>query len=257
MGRTALYRDDVPFRPARAEIQLEPDTLVLYMPDGRMRRHALHGVSASTSDGTFADRTARGSSELIVRLPFAPAQPATPRVLRRFVRMLVLERESANGNVSASARRLRDRDGVDDRICLITPPDHGAVAPHVVSVPEAPADAAVIEPRAWEALADWIISGGRLAACSIPELARLACIATPQFAVLIGEVAAQRALEHMWEGKGPLRMGFDPADTQYLDAALSPLSDAAKHSPRANEALVSALSHAAGAARRRRRSVLR
>lgn len=255
MGRTALYREDVPFRPARAEVQLESDTLLLHMPDGRTRRHRLHGVTASMSDGTFADRSARGSSELIVRAPFMPAQPAAPRVLRRFVRMLVLERESANTNVP---RRSRDRDGHDERlICLITPPDHGAVAPNVVSVPEAPADAAVVEPRVWEALADWMLNGGRLAACSIPDLARLACIATPQFAVLIGEVAAQRALEHMWEGKGPLRMGFDPTDAQYLDAALSPLAEAAKHSPRAGEALVSALSHAAGAARHRRRGLLR
>ena len=252
MGRTALYRDDIPFRPERTEIQLEPDTLVLHMPDGRTRRHPLHGVAATTYDGTFADRSARGSSELIVRVPLGLGRPAPtpPRVLRRFVRMLVLERESANTNHSR-----RDRE--DRTVYLITPPDQGAVAPSVVSVPEAPSDAAVVEPRAWEALADWISNGGRLAACSIAELARLATIATPHFAVLIGEVAAQRAIEHLWSELGPLRMGFDPSDSQYLDIALQPLSDAARHSPRASEALVSALSHAAGAARRRRRSMLR
>lgn len=235
MGRTALYRDNVPFRPARAEVLLEPDTLVLLMPDGRMRRHPLDGLAATTYDGYFADRSARGSAEHIVsiHIPHGPAQPAPPRVLRRFVRMLVLAPESAANT--------------NDRIHLITPPDHGAVAPNVVSVPEAPADSAVIEPRAWEALNDWMQGGGRLSACSIADLARLATIATPTFAALIGEVAAQRALEYLWSTTGPLRGGFD------LDATLQPLVEAAKHSPRAADALVSALSHAAGATRRRRR----
>jgi hypothetical protein len=113
-------------------------------------------------------------------------------------------------------------------------------------MPEAPSDAAIVDARAWEPLADWVVGGGRLAACSISDLARLASIATPQFAVLIGEVAAQRALEYVWAATGPLRGGFD------LDSALQPLVDAAKTSPRAGEALVSALSHAAGARRRRR-----
>ncbi|HEY5949182.1 MAG TPA: hypothetical protein VIV40_27000, partial [Kofleriaceae bacterium] len=151
----------------------------------------------------------------------------TQRVLRRFVRMLVLEREG-------------------ERVVVITPPDHGAVAPNVVLVEEAPDDAAVVDEQSWDALADWLVSGGRLAACSMVDLARLACIATPHFAVLIGEVAAQRALEHVWAASGPLRGGGD------LDSVLQPLADAAKHSTRASEALVSALSHAAGAARRRR-----
>jgi len=245
MGRTALYRDDVPFRPARAEIQLEPDTLLLHMPDGRTRSHPLDGLAASTSDGYFADRSARGSSEHIVRVPHGPAQPAPPRVLRRFVRMLVLDADSSTVTYGSANTNAARRDS--ERIYVITPPDHGAVAPNVVSVPEAPADAAVVDTRAWEALSDWLLCGGRLAACSISDLARLACIATPHFAVLIGEVAAQRALEHVWSATGPLRGGFD------LDSALQPLVDAAKQSPRASEALVSALSHAAGAARRRRR----
>lgn len=217
----------MPYRPARAEVQLEADTLVLVMPDGRMRRHALDGVDATTSDGCVAQPSARGSEPDIVRTPGAAAA-APARVLRRFVRMLVL-----------------DRDG--DRHVVITPPDRGAVAPNVVSLPEAPLDAAVIDTHAWEALADWLGVGGRLSACSITDLARLACIATPQFAVLIGEVAAQRALEHVWAATGPLRGGSD------LDSALQPLVDAAKLSPRASEALVSALAHAAGATRRRRR----
>lgn len=224
MGRTALYRDPVPYKPARATVQLDPDALILAMPGSAPRRHPLDGVQATICDGFVVDRSARGSSELIPRHGM-PIQ--TTRVLRRFVRMLELERAG-------------------ERVVVITPPDHGAVAPNVVLVPEAPADAAIIDELAWEALADWLLGGGRLTACSIADLARLACIATPQFAVLIGEVAAQRALEHVWTATGPLRGGGD------LDSVLQPLADAAKHSARASEALVSALAHAAGATRRRR-----
>jgi hypothetical protein len=197
----------VPFRPARAEVQLEPDTLLLRMPDGRTRRHSLDGVSAITTDGFVAAKIDAGWQ-------------------RRFVRMLVLERDAED-------------------VVVITPPDQGAVAPNVVRVPEAPALAAIVDTCSWEALADWMLGGGRLAALSIADLARLACIATPQFAMLIGEVAAQHALEFVWAAAGPLRGGSD------LDAALQPLTEAAKSSARAGEALVSALAHAAGARRRR------
>jgi hypothetical protein len=227
VGRTALYRDQVPYRPARAEVQLESDVLVLVMPDGRLRQFPLDGVAATVADGCVAQTSARGSTPEIT-LVHGVVHAAPPRVLRRFVRMLVLERGR-------------------DREVVITPPDHGAVAPNVVSVPEAPSEAAVIEAHAWEALSDWLYVGGRLASCSIPDLARLACIATPQFAMLIGEVAAQRALEHVWSTIGPLRGGSD------LDSALQPLTDAARRSSRANEALVSAISHVAGVTRRRRR----
>jgi hypothetical protein len=220
VGRTALYRDPVPFRPARSEVQLEADALLVRMPDGWTRRHALHGVAANTGDGFVGEK---------VEMP-APAgrQERTVRTQRRFVRMLVLE-------------------GTSERFVVITPPEQGAVAPNVVSVPEAPTGAAIVDADAWEALADWILGGGRLAALSIADLARLACIATPHFAALIGEVAAQRALELVWAARGPLRGSGD------LDSALHPLTDAAKTSTRAAEALVSALAHAAGATRRRRR----
>jgi hypothetical protein len=134
------------------------------------------------------------------------------------------------------------------REVVITPPDQGAVAPKILRVPEAPPDSAIVDTRAWEALADWLLGGGRLSAFSISDLARLACIATPQFAVLIGEIAAQRALELVWSARGPMRGSSD------LDAALQPLSDAARFSPRAAEALISALAHAAGATRRRHRA---
>lgn len=225
MGRTALYRDPVPYRPARAEVHLEANALLLAMPDGRIRRHHLDGVHATTSDGFVAERSARGSSELI---PLDSTVNVAPRVLRRFVRMLVLERDG-------------------ERCVVISPPEQGAVAPGVVRVPEAPHDAAIVDNDAWEALADWMLCGGRLASRSISDLARLATIATPHFAGLIGEIAAQRALELVWlDAAGPLRGGFD------LDSVLQPLVDAAKSSARAGEALVSALSHAAGARRRRR-----
>jgi hypothetical protein len=236
----------VPYRPARANVQLDPDALIVVMPNAagvpgapvssgrtggthvpavRIRRHPLNGVQITISDGFVADRSARGSSETIVTRHGARPQP--PRELRRFVRMLILERPG-------------------ERVVVITPPDHGAVAPNVLSIDEAPDDAAIVDELSWEALADWLSSGGRLSACSIGDLARLSCIATPQFAVLIGEVAAQRALEHVWAASGPLRGGGD------IDSVLQPLVDAAKQSPRASEALTSALAHAAGAARRRR-----
>ena len=220
MGRTALYRDPVPYRPARSDVQLEPDALLLRMPDGWTQRHALDGVAPTTTDGFVGEK---------VEVPVPGREGRTMiRTQRRFVRMLVLERTA-------------------DRVVVITPPEQGAVAPNVVSVPEAPASAAIVDPRAWEALADWVLCGGRLAALSIADLARLACIATPQFAALIGEVAAQRALEIVWSATGPLRASGD------LDSALHPLPEAAKTSSRAGEALVSALAHAAGATRRRRR----
>jgi hypothetical protein len=205
VGKTALYHDPVPFR--RSKVQLEADVLVIEMPDGWMRRHVLHGVVATTSDGCV---TRRGSRD------------------RRFVRTLTIER-------------------LNRIAVVITPPEQGAVAPTVVNVPEAPGDAAIVDTPTWDALAEWLVGGGRLAACSISDLARLACIATPQFAVLIGEVAAQRALDLVWIAAHPLRSMTD------LDAALQPLVDAARHSVRASEALVSALAHAAGSTRRRRR----
>jgi hypothetical protein len=206
VGKTALYRDPIPYRPARARVELEPDVLVVEMPGGWTQRHVLDGVAASVSDG------------------FVTAQLAAGRMQRRFVRMLAL-----------------------GRVTVITPPELGAVAPNVVRVPEAPSDAAIVEAPTWDALAEWLLGGGRLAACSVGELARLACIATPQFAVIIGEVAAQRALELVWVAAGPLRGAVE------LDAVLQPLVDAARSSQRAAEALVSALAHTAGALRRRRR----
>lgn len=213
MGRTALYRDPAPFRPARAEVQLDADVLVLAMPDGGQRRHVLDGCSATLLDGFVAARGARARSD---------ARPE-----RRFVRMLILDRDH-------------------EHHVVITPPDRGAVAPSVVRLPEAPDEAAIVDDPAWDALTDWIMGGGRFAGCSIADLARLAAIATPPFARLIGEVAAERALELVSAARGPLRGAED------VESALRPLVTAARQSPRVAAALAAALAHAAGATRRKR-----
>jgi hypothetical protein len=210
MGRTALYRDPAPFCPARAEVQLDPDVLVLAMPDGGQRRHTLDGCSATLLDGFVAARI-----------------EARPK--RRFVRMLILERGG-------------------ERHAIITPPEQGAVAPNVVRLPEAPDEAAIVDAHAWDALVDWIMGGGRLAGCSIADLGRLAEIATPGFAVLIGQVAAQRALELVWVARGPLR-GVDS-----VEAALFPLASAARQSPRVAAVLAAARAHAASVTCARRRA---
>jgi hypothetical protein len=204
MGRTALYRDPAPFRPARAEVQLDGAVLQLAMPDGKQRRVPLDGCAATQADGCFAVRV-------------APRTVARP--VRRFVRMLALERS-------------------DERCVIITPPELGTVAPNVVRLPEAPDDAAILDAPVWDALADWIMGGGRLTGYSVADLAQLAAIATWQFAATLGEIAAERALELVAAARGPLRGVAD------LDAALHPLTAAARQSPRVAHALLAALAHA-------------
>ncbi|TMQ18361.1 MAG: hypothetical protein E6J91_08135 [Deltaproteobacteria bacterium] len=214
MGRTALYRDPAPFRPARAEIQLDGSVVQLAMPDGKQRRLPLDGCAATLADGCFA---ARG----------APRSVARPE--RRFVRMLILERG-------------------DERHVIITPPELGAVAPNVVRLPEAPDDAAIIDGATWDALTDWVMGGGRLTGYSIADLARIAAIASWQFAATLGEVAAERALELVEAARGPLRGVGD------LDAVLHPLAAAARQSPRVAHALLAALARAADPGRHQRRA---
>ena len=200
----------MPFKSACAKVQLESDVLIIEMPSGWTQRYVIDGATASIGDG------------------FSLARRDGGRIERRFVRMLIIERGGRH-------------------VTVITPPEQGAVAPNVVRVPEAAHDAAIVDGPTWEALAEWLIGGGRLGALAVADLARLACISTPQFAVIIGEVAAQRALDLVWVATGPLRGVHD------VDAALQPLSDAARHSTRAAEALISALAHVAGRTRRRRR----
>jgi hypothetical protein len=144
---------------------------------------------------------------------------------QRFVRRIALESER-------------------ERADLITPPELGAIAPRAAGVPGVAQDAAVVETSCWETLADWLLSGGRLAGRTVAELARLACVATPQFAVIIGGLAARVACEMSWERCGPMRgSGGKPGD------ALRPLAEAARTSPRAADALMAA--RAAAAALRR------
>jgi hypothetical protein len=173
--------------------------------------------------------TMPGGDVRAIGLDGCAAMTADAASRRRFVRMLIV-------------------DHADARLVIITPPDRGSIAPRAIRLPEAPPDAAVIENAAWDALVDWLMSGGRLTACSVAELARLVQIASPQFATIIGEVAARVALETVWESAGPWRGGVD------LDHALRPLVDAARYSVRAAEALVAAHAVASVLRPRRRRA---
>lgn len=139
-----------------------------------------------------------------------------------------------------------DLEGGFGRMDLITPPDRGAIAPRAACLPRVPAEAAVVETVAWEAVVDWLSSGGRLSGRTVAELARLACVATPQFAVVIGELAAKVATEMIWEQCGPMR------DSGGAPNLLRPLQEAARTSSRAADALIAAL--AATATLRRARS---
>lgn len=134
---------------------------------------------------------------------------------QRFVRRLALDSECA-------------------RLDLITPPERGAIAPRAAGLPGVSHDAAVVETSSWEALADWLLSGGRLAGRTVAELARLACVATPQFAVIIGQLAARVAAEMVWDRCGPMR------DSGGMPNALRPLAEAARSSPRAADAFMAA-----------------
>ena len=139
---------------------------------------------------------------------------------QRFVRRLALDSESAH-------------------LDLITPPERGAIAPRAAGLPGVSHDAAVVETSSWEALADRVLSSGRLAGRTVAELARLACVATPQFAVSIGQLAARVAAEMIWDRCGPMR------DSGGMPNALRPLAEAARSSPRAADAFMAARAAAA------------
>lgn len=144
---------------------------------------------------------------------------------QRFVRQLDIE----------NSRRLGD-----EHVTLITPPDVGAIAPRAARVPLSPKHAAVVEIAAWEAVVDWLRGGGRLGGRTLTELARLACIASPQFAVALGEYAAKMAVEMTWDQGGPMRASGSVRNM------LLPLHEAARHSQRAADTLVAALAALAG-----------
>jgi hypothetical protein len=121
---------------------------------------------------------------------------------------------------------------------LITPPDEGSIAPRAARLPVVSDDALIVDARIWETLADWVVAGGRLGGRTVAELARLACVASPVFAVAIGETVAQLAVELAWERLGPMRSAFG-GDLRWL---LRPLEEEARESERASEAFIAALS---------------
>jgi hypothetical protein len=124
----------------------------------------------------------------------------------------------------------------EERFDLITPPEDGAIAPRAAQLPGVPDDTAIVPGWVWETVTCWIAVGGRLGGFTIAELAQLARLASSQFAIALGECAAHVAAEMTWERLGPMRGGVD------LHHLLRPLEEAARHSARAGEALVAALS---------------
>jgi len=125
------------------------------------------------------------------------------------------------------------------RVDLITPPAEGAIAPRAARLPGVPHGALIVEGAVWDTVCAWVRSGGGLSGRTIHELARLACLATSQFAIAVGECIAHVAAEMTWQRLGPMRGGG-----AFLQV-LKPLEDAARTSPRANEALAAALSFGA------------
>ena len=126
------------------------------------------------------------------------------------------------------------------RIDLITPPEEGAIAPRAARLPDVPPDRAIVGALEWSAAVRWLRDGGRLTGKTIAELAALARVATPQFAIVIGEYAADRALEIVAGRSGPMRGGVG------LRQSLRPLEVCARTSARAADALVAALSRVMG-----------
>ena len=122
------------------------------------------------------------------------------------------------------------------RAHLVTPPDEGAIAPRAARLPVVPDEYLVVDASAWDAVVDWLRGGGRLGGRTVRQLAALARIASPGFAIAIGEWAAQVAAEMIWDRRGPMRGGGD------LRQTLRPLEEAAAESPSAAEAWVAALS---------------
>jgi hypothetical protein len=125
-----------------------------------------------------------------------------------------------------------------DSVHLITPPEQGSIAPRAAQLPRAPDDAGIIDRHAFDTIDEWVVSGGRLGGRTIEELARLARLATSAFAAIIGERAAQMAIETIWPFGGPMRGGATGDDVR---RRLRPLEVAARDSDRAAEALVAAL----------------
>lgn len=132
-----------------------------------------------------------------------------------------------------------------EAVQFITPPEEGAIAPRAAQLPRAPEDAGIIDRHTFDTVHEWVVSGGRLGGRTIEELARLARLATSAFAAVIGERAAQMAVETIWPFGGPMRGGATGDDVR---RQLRPLEVAARDSDRAAEALVAALAASSPAA---------
>ncbi|RMH43645.1 MAG: hypothetical protein D6689_04675 [Deltaproteobacteria bacterium] len=125
------------------------------------------------------------------------------------------------------------------RVDLITPPERGAIAPRAARLPGVPRSSIIVDADDCDTVEAWVRTGGGLSGRTIAELARLARIATPQFAIAIGECAAYVAAELTWQRLGPMRGGGT------FQQVLGPLEREARRSPRAAEALLAAMSRGA------------
>ncbi len=118
---------------------------------------------------------------------------------------------------------------------IVTPPEEGSIAPSVVKLPRITESVFVVEDNEWHSLAGWFQGGGRMRGHTIADLAKLSCIASVQFAMIIGEACTAVAYQSIWEHISPLRGGNTLVDV------LRPLQDIARRHPRAADAWVAAL----------------
>ena len=124
---------------------------------------------------------------------------------------------------------------------LITPPEEGAIAPRVLRLPPAPDGAYVVERSSLKIVASWLAGGGRMRGWTVDELSHFARLASSNFAVALGDVAGQVAVEMSWDRQGPLR-GANGVEPRLV---LWSLERAARDSERAHEAFVAALARCA------------
>jgi hypothetical protein len=182
---------------------LSPDLLLVTSGDGRTRR-----VELEACEHRLADATLFG----------------------RFVRHLRVD----GGKRSAQS---------SERFDLATPPELGCIAPRAARLPILDEDVEVVEVWVWDTVVEWLGRDCRLSGCTIDELSLLARIASPAYAVEIGERAAHLAghLSHNGGFLGPMR-GTGGLDSHRL---LRPLEKAARESTHAAEAYMAAMARVA------------
>lgn len=193
-----LYTKAIPQRTPRAHIELSQRAITIVYPDGGWRELPLHGARFAVQDATATSVAIAGN---------------------RFVRHLIVE------------NRVRE---LSERMDILTPPERGSIAPRVARLPRVPDGAAVIDTDEWDAAFHWLDTGGRLGGHNMDELARLARIASPDFAQTVGRFAAQLAAEALSDRNGPMRR------RGRADNPLRPLERAAERSPRAANAWLAA-----------------